>query len=143
MAIFKQFAVRDQAATVDYLVGRDRASAEPDYREPSVILGDPDRFEWFRAGVRRAQPVTACVVSFEEAVDDDQLTEHAQSLLDTLCAGIPRHQVEALFVAHRERSLKRGQKPGWRSGLHGLIANEHLATGKALQPFFFGGTNLS
>jgi len=143
MAIFKQFAARNRAATVDYLLGRNRTSAEPDYRAPSVVLGDPDRFDWFRAGVHRAQPVTAFVLSFEEAVEDEHLADHAQSLLDTLCAGIPSRQVEALFVSHRERPFKRGQKPGWRSGLHGLIANEHLATGKALQPFFFRGTNCS
>ena len=118
MAVSKQFAVGTPGALVAYLLVRNPLSPDPDYRQPSVMLGDPDQCEWFGAGLCRVQPVTALAISWDEALDDDRLEVHARSLVVTLGAGIPVTWTEYLGVAHREPTAA---GPKSRVGLHVLI----------------------
>ena len=111
MAILKQLRARDWGSTPEYLLGTERASDEPDYRDPRVLLGDPVRFKQFAATIPYAQPVTSLILSFEEALDDQRLSEHADALIEALCVGVPRTQFDALVVAHRERAVKKNA--GW------------------------------
>lgn len=104
MAILKQFCAKDRAATGAYLIGADRDSEAPDYRAPIVLIGDPLRFDEFVATIPHAQPVTALVLSFNEALDEHRLLHHAESLVAALSAGIPATRFEVTAVAHRERA---------------------------------------
>ena len=144
MAIIRELSPFDRGASIDYLLGRNRRSAKPDYRVPRVLTGDPDRFERVVATIPFKKPFTALIVSFQEALDDRRLTAHGDSLVDALCAGLPRTQFEVLAVGHREKAAKGAPlgAPTWRSGLHLNLGNLHLPTGKCLDPFYYAQDQL-
>ena len=144
MAIIKELSPFVRGSSVDYLLGLNRRSGIPDYRKPSVLIGDPDRFQRVAATIPFKKPFTALILSFQEALADRKVTEHADSLVDALCAGLPRTQFEVLAVGHSEKAAKSAPRgaPTWRSGVHLNIGNLHLPTGKCLEPFYYAQDQL-
>ena len=115
---------------IEYVLSKDYAN---------VISGDPQITQSLieNYSEKSQNPSTSGVLSFHEDLSGQN------DLLESLCQ---RYQEEVLFcgidpseysitwVEHREPSD--ANPSGWRTGLHYVANNEHLPTGKRIQPYW-------
>ena len=109
---------------IDYLQSKEHCPVLRGDSEITQSLIDASRFK---------TPSTAGVLSFEELID----REEAEQIIDrfeaeVLCPGISSEDYSITWVEHHEPA-KDGSV---RTGLHFVIANTHLSTGKRIQPYY-------
>jgi len=100
-----------------------------------VISGDPRMTQDLIEASRSKNPSTAGVLSFSEHIEDDDLKRDLcdRFTRDVLCPGIDPGDYSITWIEHQEKS----EDGGVRTGLHFVMCNTHLASGKVMAPYWW------
>lgn len=102
-----------------------------------TIIGDERETQELIAGSRFKNPSTAGVLTFEEHIEDEAKKREICERFTTevLAPGIDRSAISITWVEHQEPADAEGVN-GYRTGLHFVMSNEHLVSGKRMQPYW-------
>lgn len=121
--MLRRFKKHHRAFRVGYVLGRHLAKGKHDPREPKVIGGDPDVFEFMRRRWNRyTQSHYAAVLSLEEELSDAKAAQLAEEFFDVLIPSRHEGQFLTLAVRHRERA-RHGRR---RTGIHVFVSHLDL-----------------
>jgi len=126
------------ACPLDYILG---THIDTDVRNPTRIVGDPVQVQKLIDGRVSANPFTSLVLSYERVITHEEAARDIASFEEALFPGFNSSEWARVWIRHDEHEkdpitrkiIKNGHI---RTGLHCVIANVHLITGKQLQAYY-------
>ena len=122
-----------------YILGTNKKGH--DERDPILLAGNPERAQRLIDGLASVNPFTSLVLSYEREITRAEAERDITSFEKALFPGLDDAEWERVWVMHREHekdpTTKKPIKDGrTRTGLHCVIPNVHLHTGKIIKPYW-------